>query len=235
MKPIKQITFQERYGEPDETAPDARQSEINDLPDEVLPFLHGSRYCDTQRLTKLAWSLFGPVGSGWQRVQAICDYVHGRIQFGYHHARCDRTAAEGHEERVGVCRDFAHLAVTLCRCMNIPARYCTGYLGILVCPKTPRRWTLVPGLRFFSTDDGSPSMPGITSPVSGASSSPADGMRRMLPSPPSSVMRRLFGLKLSPRKSNQAESAGQPEANSRTPAAGDPSLSVSSGLVFLDF
>jgi transglutaminase-like putative cysteine protease len=90
-----------------------------------------------QRLTDLAWSLFGPVAGGWLRVQAICDYVHDRIQFGYHHARCDRTASEGHEERIGVCRDFAHLAVTLCRCMNIPARYCTGYLGDIGVPKDP--------------------------------------------------------------------------------------------------
>jgi transglutaminase-like putative cysteine protease len=127
----------EDSGLPDEAAPEARQWDVNDLPDEVLPFLYGSRYCDTQRLTDLAWSLFGPIAGGWQRVQAICDYVHERLQFGYHHARCDRTASEGHEERVGVCRDFAHLAVTLCRCMNIPARYCTGYLGDIGVPKDP--------------------------------------------------------------------------------------------------
>jgi transglutaminase-like putative cysteine protease len=127
----------EDSGLPDEVAPQARQWDVNDLPDEVLPFLYGSRYCDTQRLTDLAWSLFGSTAGGWQRVQAICDYVHERIQFGYHHARCDRTASEGHEERVGVCRDFAHLAVTLCRCMNIPARYCTGYLGDIGVPKDP--------------------------------------------------------------------------------------------------
>jgi transglutaminase-like putative cysteine protease len=127
----------EDSGLPDEAAPAARQWDVNDLPDEVLPFLYGSRYCDTQRLTNLAWSLFGPIAGGWQRVQAICDYVHERVQFGYHHARCDRTASEGHEERVGVCRDFAHLAVTLCRCMNIPARYCTGYLGDIGVPKDP--------------------------------------------------------------------------------------------------
>lgn len=127
----------EDSGLPDERAPEARQWDVNDLPDEVLPFLYGSRYCDTQRLTNLAWSFFGPIAGGWQRAQAICDYVHDRIQFGYHHARCDRTASEGHEERIGVCRDFAHLAVTLCRCMNIPARYCTGYLGDIGVPKDP--------------------------------------------------------------------------------------------------
>ena len=124
-------------GMPDEIAPEALQWEIDRLPDEALVYLLGSRYCDTERLSDLAWSLFGNLQGGWQRVQAICDYVHNRLEFGYHHARCDRTAAEGHEERIGVCRDFAHLAVTLCRCMNIPARYCTGYLGDIGVPRDP--------------------------------------------------------------------------------------------------
>ena len=124
-------------GLPDEVAPHARQLEVSKLPDGVLIYLLGSRYCDTEKLSELAWSLFGAVTPGWQRVQAICDYVHERICFGYHHARCDRTASEGHKERIGVCRDFAHLAVTLCRCMNIPARYCTGYLGDIGVPADP--------------------------------------------------------------------------------------------------
>ena len=124
-------------GRPDEVAPDARQLEVGDLPDEVLIYLLGSRYCDTEKLSDLAWSLFGGVTPGWQRVQAIVDYAHQRICFGYQHARSDRTASEGHEERIGVCRDFAHLAVTLCRCMNIPARYCTGYLGDIGVPVDP--------------------------------------------------------------------------------------------------
>ena len=127
----------EDSGLPDEVFPHARQLEVNDLPDDVIPFLYGSRYCDTQKLTDLAWSLFGPIAGGWQRAQAICDYVHNRIRFGYQHARCDRTASEGHKECIGVCRDFAHLAVTLCRCMNIPARYCTGYLGDIGVPIDP--------------------------------------------------------------------------------------------------
>jgi transglutaminase-like putative cysteine protease len=110
---------------------------VGDLPDEALRYLLGSRYCDTQKLSDQAWALFGGIRGGWQRVKAICDYVHDRIKFGYHHARCDRTASEGHEERVGVCRDFAHLAVTFCRCMNIPARYCTGYLGDIGVPRDP--------------------------------------------------------------------------------------------------
>ena len=124
-------------GLPDEVASDARQLDVGELPDDVLIYLLGSRYCDTQKLSELAWSLFGGIAPGWQRVQSICDYAHDRISFGYHHARNDRTAWEGHEERIGVCRDFAHLAVTLCRCMNIAARYCTGYLGDIGVPADP--------------------------------------------------------------------------------------------------
>jgi transglutaminase-like putative cysteine protease len=124
-------------GKADDQAPDAAQWDIDRLPDEALVYLLGSRYCDTQKLSDLAWSLFGQIPGGWRRVQAICAYVHDHIEFGYNHARCDRTAFEGHEERVGVCRDFAHLAITLCRCMNIPARYCTGYLGDIGVPRDP--------------------------------------------------------------------------------------------------
>lgn len=124
-------------GDHDEVAPWAGQSEIDALPDDALVYLLGSRYCDTQKLSDLAWQEFGATRPGWDRVQAICDYVHARLKFGYEHARGDRTAFEGHSERIGVCRDFAHLAITLCRCMNIPARYCTGYLGDIGVPKDP--------------------------------------------------------------------------------------------------
>ena len=116
-------------GTMDAVVPEARQIPVQDLPDEVMVYLLGSRYCDTDRLSDTAWSLFGGTPEGWARVQAICDYVHNRITFGYEHADSTRTASGGHTEQRGVCRDFAHLAVTLCRCMNIPARYCTGYLG----------------------------------------------------------------------------------------------------------
>ena len=92
-------------------------------------FLLGSRYCETDRLSEEAWQLFDETPPGWARVQAICDFVHDHITFGYEHARATRTAAETYDERVGVCRDFTHLAVAFCRCMNIPARYCTGYLS----------------------------------------------------------------------------------------------------------
>lgn len=124
-------------GRPDLVVPDAKQWPVEALPDDALTYLLGSRYCDTQKLADQAWSLFGKVQAGWPRAQAICQYVHDRIQFGYHHARDDRTAWEGHEERIGVCRDFAHLAIALCRCMNIPARYCTGYLGDIGVPPDP--------------------------------------------------------------------------------------------------
>lgn len=124
-------------GKPDECSPNAMQWDINRLPDDALVYLLGSRYCETEKLGDLAWSLFGGIEGGWQRVQAICDYVHDQLEFGYHHARGDRTAAEGHEERIGVCRDFAHLAIALCRCLNIPARYCTGFLGDIGVPRDP--------------------------------------------------------------------------------------------------
>jgi transglutaminase-like putative cysteine protease len=121
----------------DEYAPDARQHPIEELPDDLLVYLLGSRYCETDKLGDLAWSLFAGIEPGWARVQAIVDYAHKRISFGYHHACATRGAFDGHHEQVGVCRDFAHLAVTLCRCMNIPARYCTGYLGDIGVPKDP--------------------------------------------------------------------------------------------------
>ncbi|GAA0589593.1 transglutaminase family protein [Craurococcus roseus] len=121
-------------GTPDPAAPDAEQHRVEDLPDDVLVYLMGSRYCDTDRLSDTAWSLFGNTPPGWGRVQAICGYVHERITFGYEHARSTRTAWDGYMERKGVCRDFAHLAVAFCRCMNIPARYATGYLGDIGVP-----------------------------------------------------------------------------------------------------
>jgi transglutaminase-like putative cysteine protease len=121
-------------GVPDVIVPEAKQLPVQDLPEETLVFLLGSRYCETDRLSATAWSLFGRTAPGWGRVQAICDYVHRHITFGYEHARVTRTALEAFDERTGVCRDFAHLAVAFCRCMNIPARYCTGYLGDIGIP-----------------------------------------------------------------------------------------------------
>lgn len=121
-------------GRPDPILADAQLSRVEDLPDECLMFLLPTRYCDTDRLLEIAWSLFADAPLGWARVQAICDFVHQHITFGYHHARATKTAWEVYGERAGVCRDFAHLAIAFCRCMNIPARYCTGYLGEIGLP-----------------------------------------------------------------------------------------------------
>ena len=116
------------YGKPDLRDSDAMQIPVENLPDEVLMYLLGSRYCETDVLMDDAWKLFSSAPFGWQRVQSICDFVHRHINFGYEFARPTKTAAEAFKEKSGVCRDFTHLAVTLCRCMNIPARYCAGYV-----------------------------------------------------------------------------------------------------------
>ncbi len=121
-------------GELDERAPDAEMIPVENLPDDALVYLLGSRYCETDRMSDIAWSLFGHIKDGWARVQAICEFTHDRITFGYEFARPTKTAFDAYTERQGVCRDFAHLAVTLCRCMNVPARYCTGYLGDIGVP-----------------------------------------------------------------------------------------------------
>jgi transglutaminase-like putative cysteine protease len=121
-------------GLPDPVTPAARQHAVEDLPAETLVFLLGSRYCETDRLSETAWRLFAATPPGWARVQAICDYVHNHIEFGYEHARPTMSAWDAFNEGKGVCRDYAHLAVAFCRCMNIPARYCTGYLGDIGIP-----------------------------------------------------------------------------------------------------
>ena len=110
---------------------------VEDLPDDTLVFLLGSRYCETDCLTEQAWKLFAGVAPGWARVQAICDFVHNHITFGHEYARPTKTALEAFNEGNGVCRDYAHLAIAFCRCMNIPARYCTGYLGDIGVPPVP--------------------------------------------------------------------------------------------------
>ena len=124
----------EDSGLPDLRAPDVLPTPVERLPDNILIYLLGSRYCETDRLMDVAWSEFAELQSARARVEAIVDFVHAHIGFGYEHARPDKTAWNAYQERVGVCRDYAHLAVTLCRCMNIPARYCTGYLGDIGIP-----------------------------------------------------------------------------------------------------
>ena len=116
-------------GQPDTHVRDAGQDTVQDLPEDTLVFLLGSRYCETDLLSETAWQLFSNTTPGYSRVQAICDFVHNHIYFNYQNARANRTATGAFNERTGVCRDYAHLAITFCRCMNIPARYCTGYLS----------------------------------------------------------------------------------------------------------
>ena len=122
---------------PDPVHPNAREIPVGDLPDDTLVFLQGSRYIETDILSQTAWNLFGGLQPGWSRVAAICDFVHNHLTFDYALARATRSAHEAYNERVGVCRDFTHLAVALCRCMNIPARYCNGYLGDIGVPADP--------------------------------------------------------------------------------------------------
>lgn len=121
-------------GNPDPVLPWLEQRPVESLPQEALLFLLGSRYCETDLLSETAWQLFGTAPTGWQRVQAICDFVHQHIQFGYGLSSPTKSAFQVFQDRQGVCRDFAHLAVAFCRCMNIPARYCTGYLGDIGIP-----------------------------------------------------------------------------------------------------
>ena len=124
-------------GSPDETPEDAPLAPVAKLPSEVLVYLVASRYCDSDILSDFAWSQFGGIGGGARLVQTICDFVHNRIQFNYQLASPLRTASDALNEGVGVCRDFNHLAVALCRCLNIPARYCNGYLGDIGVPPDP--------------------------------------------------------------------------------------------------
>jgi transglutaminase-like putative cysteine protease len=124
-------------GREDEVDPFADVVAASDLPPDTLPFLRPSRYCESDLLADFAWAKFGATGDGWARARAICDFVHQRLRFSYSDARSTRTASEALAEGVGVCRDFTHLAIALCRCLNIPARYCNGYLGDIGVPADP--------------------------------------------------------------------------------------------------
>jgi transglutaminase-like putative cysteine protease len=127
----------EDSGHPDPVNPDANEVPVQQLPEDVLQFLMPSRFCEVDLLSAAALDLFGDLPRGWARVQAICDWIHGKVAFSYPHARPTRTALDVFTERIGVCRDFQHLAVTFCRCLNIPARYATGYLGDIGVPASP--------------------------------------------------------------------------------------------------
>jgi transglutaminase-like putative cysteine protease len=124
-------------GEPDPVAPWARQIPVQDLPHQILPYLLNSRYCEVDRMVHIASELFGATAPGWERVQAVCSWVHRNVTFGYEFANATKTALDVFENRFGVCRDFQHLAVTLCLALNIPARYATGYLGDIGVPISP--------------------------------------------------------------------------------------------------
>jgi transglutaminase-like putative cysteine protease len=134
---LRNTTLIEDSGAPDAVFPNAWQQPVEALPTEVLPFLLGSRYCEVDELTPDAWSLFGQTPLGWPRVQAVCDWVHQNVQFGYPFASPTKTARDVYRERAGVCRDLNHLALTFCRCLGIPARYVTGYLGDIGVPASP--------------------------------------------------------------------------------------------------
>jgi len=114
----------------------ATEHPVSELPNETLIYLLNSRYCEVDRLSNIAVELFGNVAPGWSRVQAVTNWVYSKVSFGYQHARSTKTALDVFTERVGVCRDFQHLAVTFCRALNIPARYVTGYLGDIGVPPT---------------------------------------------------------------------------------------------------
>ena len=143
LVPAGRATFRheavvEDHGQPDLQNWSAYQHPVQELPDDVLHFLLPSRYCEVDsELKEFAWTTFGRGPAGWPLVQSVCNFVHGLIRFDYMQARANRTALEAFRERVGVCRDYTHLAVTLCRCLNIPARYCTGYLGDIGVPADP--------------------------------------------------------------------------------------------------
>ncbi|MGF6757785.1 transglutaminase-like domain-containing protein [Paraburkholderia sp. GAS42] len=132
--------------QPEAPEPFSYQVPVEALPDECLVFLLGSRYCETDLLSDVAWQLFSSSPPGRDRVQAICDYVFNHITFGYDFARPTKTAFQAWQEKKGVCRDFAHLAVTLCRAMNIPARYCTGYISDV---GTPPPWSAMDFAAWF--------------------------------------------------------------------------------------
>jgi transglutaminase-like putative cysteine protease len=127
-------TLIEDPGVPDPVNPDAREVYVEDLPPEILTYLLSSRYCEVDLLSDTAAQLFGGSPRGWRRVEAVCDWVYNHVKFGYPFADRTRTALGVFNEGVGVCRDFQHLAVTFCRCLNIPARYATGYLADIDVP-----------------------------------------------------------------------------------------------------
>ncbi|MDB4974619.1 MAG: transglutaminase family protein [Myxococcaceae bacterium] len=153
---LSSMTLIRDSGMPELVAPWLEQRPVQHLPEDTLLYLLGSRYCETDVLSNTAWQLFGNTPTGWKRVQAICDFVHNHIEFGYQWARSTKTAAEAFHERRGVCRDYAHLAVAFCRAMNIPARSCTGYLGDIGVPAVDAPMDFAGWFEAFLGDDWYP-------------------------------------------------------------------------------
>jgi transglutaminase-like putative cysteine protease len=143
-------------GIPEKVLPELEQRPVDQLPEATLLYLLASRYCESDVLSNAAWQLFGSTPTGWKRVQAVCDFVHKHIEFGYQWARPTKTAAEAFQEKRGVCRDYAHLAVAFCRALNIPARYCTGYLGDIGVPPVDAPMDFAGWFEAFLGDDWYP-------------------------------------------------------------------------------
>ena len=186
------VAFRNRFvihdsGRPEETPPDTELMPVARMPDDVLLYLVSSRYCDSDKLADFAWAKFGAITGGYRRVQAICDFVNAQIRFSYADARATRCASDSLHEGVGVCRDFAHLAIALCRCVNIPARYCAGYLGDIGVPTDPNPWISAPGSKCFSMVAGSRSTRATIIRASAASSCAAAGTQPMSRSRPRSA------------------------------------------------
>lgn len=154
--------------------PAAREIPVEQLPNDVLVYLLGSRYCETDRLSQIAWDLFGNLQPGWSRVQAVANFVSSHLTFGYQFARATRTAMEAYQERVGVCRDFAHLMATFCRCLNIPTRYVNGYLGDIGVPPDPAPMDYSAWVEVYLEGRWHTFARATTSLAPGASSWPAD-------------------------------------------------------------
>jgi transglutaminase-like putative cysteine protease len=125
---LRYDTIVEASGDLDPYEPTACEHPISEVPDDALVYTLPSRYCLSDMLFPQAIELFGGIAPGWSRVQAICDYVHGHIAFAYGTSTAVTTALDVFNSGTGVCRDYAHLAISFCRALNIPARYSFGYM-----------------------------------------------------------------------------------------------------------
>ena len=193
----------EDSGKPEPRIDGAWLHTVEELPPECMKFMVASRYCEVDRMSQIAWDLFGHTPFSWERVKAIIDWVHNNVQFGYQYARSTKTAYDVYMERQGVCRDFQHLAITFLRAMNIPARYATGYLGDIGVPAPLPRWISARGLKCIWAERGTRWMPGTTNTASAGCFRLAAAMRWMSLSP-QALAPVIFGnLRWSPMKSHK--------------------------------